>query len=75
MCEELDKNIDKYFLIDDEQFFWCGIDGLNEMEGSADYKDAITFNTLEEARRFKKTLYKEWGGEFNIVKIHFEFIK
>ena len=73
--EELDENIDKFFLIDNEQFFWCGIDGFNEIEASADYKDAITFNTLEEARRIKKTLKENWGENFNIVKIHFEFIK
>jgi hypothetical protein len=73
MEEEL--NTDKYFLVDADEFFWSGIDGFNEIEGTGDYREAITFDTLDEAKRFKKTLKENWGEDFNIVKIHFEFIE
>ena len=68
-------NIDKYCLIDDDELFLSGIDGLNEIEGAEDYREAITFDTLDQAKRFKKILGQNWGEDFNIVKVHFEFIE
>ena len=72
MDEEIE--VDRYYLIDDEQYFWAGID-VEEVKYGENLKEAISFETLDQAKRFKKTLKVNWGEDFNIVKINFEFIK
>lgn len=68
-------NIDKYYLIDYADSFWSGIDEFNEVKKTDDYIKAITFDTLDEAKRFKETLKEDWGEDFDIVKAHFEYIE
>lgn len=72
MNEEIE--VDRYYLIDDEQFFWAGID-VEEVKYGENLKEAISFETLEKAQNIKQILKEEWGEDFNIVKINFEFIK
>ena len=72
MDEEIE--VDRYYLIDDEQYFWAGI-YVEEVKYGTNLKEAISFETLEKAQNFKQILKEEWGEDFNIVKINFEFIK
>ena len=69
--------VNRYYLIDDEQYFFAGIEDVveEELSYSEDLKDAISFETIEEARRFKKNLKESFRENFNIVKIYFEFVK
>lgn len=74
MDEEIKIEVDRYYLIDDEQYFWAGIDA-EEVKCGENLKEAISFETLEKAQNIKQILKEEWGEDFNIVKINFEFIK
>lgn len=69
--------VNRYYLIDDEQFFFSGIEDIveEELSYSEDLKDAISFATIEEARRFKENLKDNFKTDFEIVKINFEFVK
>lgn len=69
--------VNRYYLIDDEQYFFSGIEDIveEELSYSEDLKDAISFETIEEARRFKENLKDNFTADFNIVKINFEFVK
>lgn len=75
MEDEIEVN--RYYLIDDEQYFFSGIEDIveEELSYSEDLKNAISFETIEEARRFKENLKENFKTDFNIVKINFEFIK
>ena len=74
---ECEIKVNRYYLIDDEQYFFSGIEDIveEELSYSEDLKDAISFETIEEARRFKENLKENFKTDFNIVKINFEFIK
>lgn len=71
MDEEIE--VDRYYLIDDEQYFWAGLD-TDHVEYGESLKKAIPFKTLDEAKSIKRALKEDWGADFYIVKINFEFI-
>lgn len=71
MDEEIE--VDRYYLIDDEQYFWAGID-VEKVKYGENLKEAISFETLNEAKSIKRILKEDWGADFNIVKINFELI-
>lgn len=71
MEDEIEVN--RYYLIDDEQDFFSGIE--DRLFYSKDLRNAISFKTIDEAKSFKKDLKEYFKTDFDIVKINFEFVK